>query len=306
MRTCLRCKEEMPVLSKICPVCGYFDEKNEENLNPSEFANILERILFEIKKIPQPSFFKGMGQLSFIFFPLLAVYMLLLALISEAGVCWILFVLFLISGIIAIAKKAKGNLGNDRFNQQFKEQKNEFEYYQRIAIRDFGKSNEVRKLLGEIEGIVLDIEQRRKKASARNTFLWIAVLIVVALLAAGGALKMDRVFNNVEATMEQAVRSGNESWEKAIEELKKMQESDPDVEQRRVDITKIILEAGEAQAAEDFFIGYCMGKRMDFESASLIVNHYKEQGETEKAQQFVERCAKMRYSSDFKKLKNLI
>lgn len=306
MRFCPRCKQEMPVLSKICPMCGYFDETNEDSFNPTEFANILEKILFGIKKIPEPTFIKGMGQLTFIAFPLLALYMLALAMISEAGICWILFVLFLILGIVAIVKKAKGNLGNDKFNRQFREQKSEFEYYQRIAIRDFGKSNEVKKLVEEISGIVIDIEQRRKKASVRHIVIWVVILAVFALLATGGALKMNNVLNNVETTIGQAVVSGNKSWETAIDELKGMTESDAGIEQRRIDITKIILDANEAQAAEDFFISYCMGNRMDFESALLIVNYYKERGETDKAQGFVERCSKMRYNSDLKKLKNMI
>ena len=306
MRTCPRCKEEMPVLSKICPICGYFDDKNEESFNPTEFANILEKILLDIKRIPEPSFLKGMGQLTFIIFPLLAIYMLILALITEAGMFWLSFVLFLILSIIAFVKKGKGDLGNDRFNRQFKEQKHEFEYYQRIAIRDFGKSREVSKLVGEIEGIVLDIEQKRKKTSMRNSLIWIVILTVIALLATGGAFKVDNMLNSVETTIGQAAQKRNQSWKDAVEDLKKMSESDLGIEQKRVDIIKIILETNENQIAEDFFVDYCIGKRMDFEAASLIVNYYKTKGETEKAQQFIERCSKMRYSSDLKKLKGII
>jgi len=306
MRICPRCKEEMPVLSKICPGCGYFDESDEESINPTEFANILEKILYEIKRIPEPSFVRGMGQLTFIIFPLLTVYMLILAFMTEAGLFWILCALFLIFSIIALVKKAKGNLGNDKFNKLFKEHKHAFEYYQRIAIRDFGKSKEVSKLVNEIEGIILDIEQKRKKASTQNLLIWAVILVVVAVLATGGAFKMDSVLNSVENTVQDAMQKGSESWQSAIEELKGMSESDAGVEQKRVDIARIILEANQGEAAETFFVDYCMGKRMDFDVASMIVNYYKGKGETEKAQEFIAKCSKMRYSSDLKKLKKII
>lgn len=306
MRTCPRCKEEMPVLSKICPACGYFDENDEESYNPTEFANILEKILFEIKRIPEPSFLKGMSQLTFIIYPLLTIIMLVCALISEAGVFWIVCALFLILSIVALVKKGKGTLGNDKFNKQFKEEKHAFEYYQRIAIRDFGKSKEVSKLVGEIEGIILDIEQKRKKASARNMLIWAVILVVVVLLASGGTFQMDRALNKVETVVDDAIQQGNESWKNAIEELKGMSDTDLGVEQKRIDITQTILEANAPEAAEDFFLTYCMGKRMDIDAATLIVNYYKDKGETEKASQFLERCTKMRYSSDLKKLKKLV
>ena len=306
MRVCPRCKEEMPVLSKICPGCGYFDESDEESINPTEFANILEKILLEIKRIPEPSFLKGMSQLTFIIFPLITLYMFVLAWMSEAGMFWIVGGLFFLFSIIALAKKAKGNLGNDKFNREFRELQHTFEYYQRIAIRDFGKSKEVSKLANEIEGIILGIEQKRKKASVRNVLIWVVILVVVAMLATGGAFQMNRVINHVETTVEDAVQRGSESWNNAIEELKAMSESDLGIEQKRTDIAQIILEANQPQAAEDFFVDYCMGQRMDFEIASSIVNYYKDKGETAKAQQFIERCSKMRYSSDLKKLKKIV
>ena len=306
MRTCPRCKEEMPVLSKICPACGYFDESDEESINPTEFANILEKILFEIKRIPEPSFLKGMTQLTFIIFPLLTILMGVCAFISDAGLFWILCVLFLIFSIVALVKKGKGTLGNDKFNKQFKEEKHIFEYYQRIAIRDFGKSKEVSKLVNEIEGIILDIEQKRKKASTQNTLIWAVILVVIVLLASGGTFQMDRALNKVETAVEDVVQKENESWKSAIEELKGMSDTDLGIEQKRVDITRVILEANAPEDAETFFVDYCMGKRMDFDAAALIVNYYKGKGETEKAQQFIERCSKMRYSSDLKKLKKII
>ncbi|NDV80449.1 hypothetical protein D0T87_00475 [Bacteroides sp. 51] len=296
----------MPVLSKICPGCGYFDESDEDSYTPTEFANILEKILFEIKRIPEPSFLKGMSQLTFIIFPLLTVFMFALALISEAGLFWILGALFLIFSIIALVKKSKGTLGNDKFNKQFKEEKHAFEYYQRIAIRDFGKSREVSKLANEIEGMILDIEQKRKKASTQNMLIWAVILIVVVVLASGGTFQMDRALNKVEDTVEEAMQKGSESWQSAIDELKGMSDSDFGVEQKRIDITQMILEANAPEAAETFFVDYCMGNRMDFEAASLIVNYYKGKGETEKATQFIAKCSKMRYSSDLKKLKKII
>ncbi len=192
---CPKCREEMPVLSKICPVCGYTVENEEGGESPIDFVHKMEGILLDVKNLPQPTFFRSMGQLSFIMMPIIALFMLAFAIVSEAGLFWILFLLFLILAIVAIVRKARGRLGNDRANTEFAELKNEMEYNRRIATHSYGKNTEVRKVMNEIEVELAKVERARKGASGRNVAIWIAILIVIFAAAGLGVFKMDRALN---------------------------------------------------------------------------------------------------------------
>lgn len=55
MKRCPRCNEMLPLLSKVCPVCGAVVE-NEDSPSAEEMANSLELILHDIKDIPVPGF----------------------------------------------------------------------------------------------------------------------------------------------------------------------------------------------------------------------------------------------------------
>ena len=310
MAQCPRCKEDLPLLSQICTVCGYVHEgsSGDDDLNMSvdEFANALEVNLRDIKKIPQPSFLNSMAQLTFIIFPILAIYMLVLAVVSEAGLFWILFGLFFILSIVCIIKKARGTLGNDKFNRRFKMIKSDFEYTSRVASRKFGRNKEVSNLLADIQGEINTIEKKRRGASARNLLIWVVVLILFFVAGGFGVLKTDQALNPDTAAdkIEAAMQSGD--WQAAIDQVKGMSEDDPNIEKARVDAIATTLTNGNNKAAEDFFVDYCMGNMQDFECAKFIVNYYVDTQNKEAASAFVDRCTKMRYKSDVQKLRKLI
>ena len=170
---CPQCKEEMPLLSRICPVCGYVADEDENRPSATELADTLEEILLAARSLPAPSFSRSMGQLSVVMLPLLTLFLLLAALISEAGIFWIATILFALGSIAAIILKICGRIGNGRADREFAELKNNFEFTARIARRDFGKSREVNNLLTEItERIREDVYKRQgihKKGQSRNT-----------------------------------------------------------------------------------------------------------------------------------------
>ena len=293
----------MPVLSKICPVCGYVEESDGgNNMGVGELVDALETNLHQIKSIPPPSFGKSMGGLTFIMFPILAVYMLLIAIISEAGLFWLLFILFLILGIVAIARKAKGKLGNDKFNRRFDETVNEFEYNKRTAERSFGKDREVAKLIGNISSEIDAVRKKRKSAAGRNMAVWALILVIFFALGGFWIYKTDRMLNPGDGVETNAVQG----WQAIVERVKGMSQEDPGIEQMRIDAVSAMLASGEAAEAEKFFTGYCMGNMQDYDCAALIVNYYMGRSDTDSAEKFVERCNGMRYKSDAGKLRNLI
>lgn len=315
MAQCPRCKEDMPLLSKICPVCGYVVEGDGKEQTAEEFANILEKCLRDIKAIPEPTFSKSMGQLSFVMLPVIAVYLLLVAVISEAGLFWILFGLFGIFSLIAIIRKITGNLGNDPFNRKFKELKNEYEYNERLAKRNFGKSREVSNLLAEISAQISDIETRRNVASRKNLLVWIVILCVCVGSASMGVFSVNKSLNEnteeevVTETEVGAVTTTTETgdWKQALESFKTSSANDDHEDQdARLKLVSTVLAAGEGKAAEDFFLQYCMGKMGDYDCAVKIIQFYTDKSNTTSAQSFVEQCSKMRYNADRRKLQALI
>jgi len=289
---CPQCKEEMPLLSRICPVCGYVADEDENRPSATELADTLEEILQAARSLPAPSFSRSMGQLSVVMLPLLTLFLLLMALISEAGIFWIATILFALGSIVAIILKICGRIGNGRADRNFAELKNTFEFTARMARRDFGKSREVNNLLTEITERIREIEQERRSASRRNLMIWLAVLLIGGILAGMGVWSTDQAVAVQEET----------GWQKELEAFRIAGSVDDyDIENRSALLGKI-LAADEMTAAEEFFRSYCMGRPGDYDCAVQIVDHYLQAGDREAAERFVGNCD-LRYNSDRNKLK---
>ena len=289
---CPQCKEEMPLLSRICPVCGYVADEDENRPSATELADTLEEILLAARSLPAPSFSRSMGQLSVVMLPLLTLFLLLMALISEAGIFWIATILFALGSIVAIILKICGRIGNGRADRNFAELKNNFEFTARMARRDFGKSREGNNLLTEITERIREIEQERRSASRRNLMIWLAVLLIGGILAGMGVWSTDQAVAVQEET----------GWQKELEAFRIAGSVDDyDIENRSALLGKI-LAADEMTAAEEFFRNYCMGRPGDYDCAVQIVDRYLLAGDRAAAERFAGACD-LRYNSDRNKLK---
>ena len=172
---CPVCGEELPLLSKVCPVCGHVvNGEDGETLKAAEYVASLESKLTDIKKIPMPTFGQSFKNLQVLFCPILAVTCFFLALITEAGLFWIGCALFLILLVIFIIIKLR--------TQSFSEKKLEFEEEMKTAKRYFGKNREVSKELAALTEEINDIERKRNALSRKNTFIWITIFATVAIL----------------------------------------------------------------------------------------------------------------------------
>lgn len=301
----------MPILSKICPTCGYVEEGKEDDniLSPNEVVTVLERILHAIKDIPQPSFAREMGHLSYITLPILAVFSLVMAVISEAGLFWILFLLFAVMAVVALVRKGRGTLGNAPFNRRLAEYKNDFQYFQRKAERDFGKSREVSSLVEEISGQISSIEAKRKSASSRYSAIWGVLILAIVALGAVVVLATDSLLNDpstLPAAEQVEAYTAQGDWQKAAEAYKLMDPESGEAVSAREQIMDAVLTAGATTGAEEFFLSSCMGRIQDYDWAARIVAKYKAEGQNDAAAAFVDKCTSMRYPSDKNKLKNLL
>ncbi len=293
----------MPLLSKICPVCGYVAEGGDEgNMSVNQLVGTLERILHAMKSLPAPSFGKGMAQLSVIIYPILAVAFLLMAAISAAGFFWIFCLLFVVLSIVSFVRKSKGTLGNAPFNRAFGEMKNDYTYFERLARRDFGKSREVTALADEISEQIKTIEKQRRSAAAKNLIVWLCLMVVILGAAGYGVVLTGKAVGEpVIGSVEGA------GWQQAVQAYEAMPDKESmEAIDTRAAIMGSIIAAGETASAEDFFLTQCMGKMKDFECAQPLVAYYVANGHAAAADAFVARCTAMRYPSDQAKLKKLI
>lgn len=290
----------MPLLSKICPVCGYVEEGGEDGVNVGQLVTKLEGTLREIKGLPEPSFSQGMSRLAFVIWPIATLFMLILAVISDAGFFWIFFGIFLILALVAVAKKARGKSAAAKMDKQFVLLKHDFEHNERLAKHSFGKSREVMALIDEIGEQIRKIEKNRKAMAAKNMLVWLIVLVAIFGAAGWGVMAINKSLNDPEAVADRVHRRIQEYAQSGI--------SADDTAQERIDLVKSILESelSDDTMAEQFFFNHCMGQLKDLECAQLIVNYYTAKGETDAAKAFIDKCTGMRYNSDKNKLKQLL
>lgn len=302
MKRCPRCNEMLPLLSKVCPVCGAVIE-SEGALNAEDMANQLEYILHDMKSIPVPGFIAGMSRLSVFIVPVISVFLLIIAWISCAGLFWILFFISFIWSVWVIIKRLRGTFKADISENKFRKLRNDYEMLARIAKRDFGENREVKRLLGDISEQISDVEEKWKGEIRKNVFIWIAILIVVITLSITGTCS---VSSAVEESEHSAEVMEKDNWETKVEQYLSSSEIEQNDPQLRLLIIKEILDSGNFDEAEKFFLNHLMGQIGDFDCAKEVIRTYQNMNNPEKARAFVEKCAEMRYKSDKEKLMNLV
>ena len=168
---CPTCGEELPLLSKVCPVCGCVIEDPQGGVSAVACVEALEAILGEIKALPMPSFGQKFKELQVVFCPLLSVLCFTMALITEAGLFWILSAAFLTAGVIFIIVRITA--------KSFKRYKIKFEKEMNSARRLFGKNREMGKELERLSQELAAIEITRETMRRRNTILWVIIVVVL-------------------------------------------------------------------------------------------------------------------------------
>ena len=292
---CPVCKEEMPLLSKVCPVCGHVVDGGDNQASAAESVTKLENILYNIKSLPEPSFKKSMAQLAIFMLPILTLLVLVMYIISNAGLFLIITAISGIWSIVLIVKKMLGRLGNSHSDAQFAKLRNEYEYVSRSVKRDYGKNREVASLLTEINEQIDSIEGRRKALARKNMIMWAVIFGLLILLASMGSVGIK---NQVEENLTQR-------WQEQLDAFKSSGVNDEHDASARTEVLDLVLAAKEIAEAEQFFVDYCMGLVGDVECATKIVRYHLDQKDNAAAQEFISKC-KLRYESDIKKLENLI
>lgn len=181
MEQCPVCKEPMPALSKICPVCGYIATQadNTNNLLDTLTDN-MNKCLLEIKQISRPTIMSGIKNNLFILYIVLTIQFFVLAAVSMSTLAWIIVIFFLILSIFATKKKL-GKGKNDAAGQ-LEKIAIEYESYQRQANTYFGKNKEVRVLSQTLTQELGTIKKDWLKQSFRCNIAGLIVIIGIILV----------------------------------------------------------------------------------------------------------------------------
>ncbi|MGN0007377.1 MAG: hypothetical protein ACI35T_04705 [Alistipes sp.] len=300
MPQCPRCKGDMPLLSKICPICGYIVEGDEATLNVADQINSLEQLVLQIKGLPRPTFLTSVRDLLGIIVLILTVYFLVMAYITGAIAFKILAGVFLV-----ILQYFLGRLVASWFKPSIKDEinriKNEFEYNERIARRSFGKDPEVARQIDDLTAEIIDTVRERRESNRKILYTWLAISAVFAVAAGGSIVTANHV---AQKSIEQAEYG---KYQKTVEDFAASPDNDEYIGgAARASIVRSMIAAGDTAFAEKFFFAYCHGRVDDFDCARAIVESLISAKDYAGAAQFVAQTATLRYKSDIVKLKKLL
>ena len=299
MAQCPRCKGDMPLLSKICPTCGYTIDNSETTLTPMEYMESLESMLKNFRLIKVPTFFDSLKKFLTVVMLLLTIYFFVMSFMTGAFIfklfCNISLVALIISLIILIVKRLK-----NKSTVTAEELKSEFEYLIRSARQEFGKNPEMSRFLDNVtkEMVAVDDEHIAKRRSVVRT--WIIVLIVFAAIFAGSttvtsilnkkALEIAKYGLFQPRVDEFVVSEANSEFFGEVE---------------RLALVVDMLSAGDIEHAQMFVKEFCLQRSGDYDCAEAVVTYLMGIDSVNVAQHFVDGL-KLEYDSDKKKLEDLL
>lgn len=290
----------MPLLSKICPICGYVVDGDSATPNAAEQINTLEQLVLQLKSLPHPSFLASIKDLLGIIVLILTVYFLLMAYLTDAIAFKILGGVFFV-----VLQYFLGRLIKSWFKPSAKHEveriKNEFEYNERIARRTFGKDNEVARQIDELTAEIIDTLRDRRAASRKVLCVW---LTIVAVFVVGATVSIATAKHIEQKSIEQAEYG---KYQKVVDAFAASPDNDEYIGgATRTAIVKSMASEGNMALAEKFFFAYCRQHVDDFDCARVIVESFIAAKDYAGAEQFVEQISALRYKSDIVKLKKLL
>ena len=309
MEHCPVCKEPMPALSKICPVCGYIATQNDNTDNLLDtLVDKMENCLHNLKNLPRPTIMYGIKNNLLILYIILVVQFFILAAVSMSTVAWIIVFIFMILSILAIRNKFR-NKGNET-SRQLEQIINEYETYQRQANTYFGKDKEVKNLSQTLTQELDAIRKERKKQTFRYNLSGLLLILGISFITGFAIFSLSKFIATSELPIEESSVTeylNRGDYDKAIAIY-------PEIENKSIDEGEIsrsriidkLCQNQQWEKASSFFFRYSIGKRGDYACAQTIIKELQKDNRPDEAADFLEACTSLSYPSDFNKLKKLI
>lgn len=199
LQKCPACNSNRPVVEKICKYCAYeFLEIVDQGLEPDQLIEKIEANLELMKKSMRKGFFRTMARNYYIVLPILAFYLMFLAVNNNKS--WTLAYVFIAVSAIAIIaimiKLVRVSLKRDlgKRPQRFRA---EYEKFSRLARSYYGQKNHIQEILDSYNRELVHAENHLSRSSSR-TFIISVVLVIVGTFIGIYVYQENRFISNEE------------------------------------------------------------------------------------------------------------
>lgn len=311
---CPKCKENVSVLAKVCPVCG--TELDVEGRTPDglELTKALDNEVILIKQLVPEAGKVNLGSYVWLYILVAGCFLGLLAVKTGAAILWILVLAAIIAAVLVYRRTKKSSV-----TEQLAHSKIAYEYGVTLANRFFKTDSGIMRVVESNADMVRQAEYAISGGRKRSLLVGLGIAVAEAILC---GILLAAVPTREEAAQARAEAAqkmpddydGQIAWlikagqpEKAIEtyaasEFNEEYAGAP----KRATLTQALCQAGYTAQAEAFVLQYCIGKMQDLDCAKTVVQSYIAQDMKENAVSFVAKCTGLRYKSDINKLKELI
>ena len=311
---CPKCGEELPLLSKVCPVCKTVVDKEDGAPDAMELAHALDAEILAIKKLVPEAGQVKLGGYVWLFILIAGVFLGLLAVKTGAGVLWILALAAVVATILVLRRTRKSGVV-----ARLADAKIAYDYGITLVKRYFKGNTEMSRFVDENANVVREAEAGISSGRRRSLFIGLGVAVVEAILCAVILAAVPSREAAAQKKAEAALQMpadyvGQVAWlikagepEKAVETYAASEYNEEYTgASKRVALCEALCQAGYIPQAEDFVLRYCVGKMQDLDCAKTVVQAYLVSGDKTAATSFVLRCTGLKYKSDLAKLKELI
>lgn len=289
MAQCPRCKGDMPLLSKICPICGYtIADEDSTNMTPMEYKEDLEELLKDFRALPMPTFWDSFKKLLAIVALLLTIYFFVMSFMTGAFLFKLLCNVSLISIFVSIGYaiynkiKAKDEENNEN-NATANEIKSDFEHLVRSARQEYGKNIEMSRFLDNVTNEMLSIDDEhvtRRRSIIRN---WIIIAVAFVVVFTSSTVITDFINQKAQEIAQYGV------FQQQVEEyILSDANTNTGGSLERFSLVIDMLSGNDVERAKMFINEFCSGRPGDFDCSEAVVRYLVGSDKLDEAKQFIE------------------
>lgn len=307
---CPKCGEDLPLLSKVCPVCRTL--VNEDNGTPDAVAlsQAIDQEVIRLQKFVPEATALRLGDSAPLFLLVLAVGLVLLGIKTGSALLWILAITSFVGVFLVFRKQKRMGLGT-----RISDTRISYDYGKTLVKRFYSGKSEMTAFLRDADEKVLSANERIETGRRKNRLAGIVVAgVEVLLLLLLYAIAPARSFSGGETAPPEDFDKKIEYYlsagqpEKVIQAYSQSEFNNEFVggEQRKV-VCRSLCEAGYLTEAEEFCARYCLGNAEDLDCAKIVALACLRQEGKKAAIAFVDTCVPgLRYSSDAGKLRAVL
>lgn len=305
---CPKCGEELPLLSKVCPVCKTVVDKPDGAPDAIELSQALDSEMLAIRQLVPEASGLRLGRFVPLYLIIAGILIGAVAAKTGAGLLWILTLLLVIIALIKLKGKKK-----DGLTAELEEHKIAYDYGVTLVKRYYSGNREMSKFVEEnsqtvrqAEAVIAGGRRKTNMAGLAVGALEVILCLVILALVPSGRSASGQVPTDYDGLVEYYI--GQADPQQAINTYLGSEYNDDFLGAgQRVSLCKALCTAGYTEDAAAFVTEYCLGKMQDTDCAATVVRSYLSKGQKGPASDFILKCTgALRYKSDIETLKALV